>query len=264
MNAKLPDSIVDARFAKKNIRRVGEYRGKDKPTDMECLAANCGYTGKIRPNDVFRGHGCPRCAGLEKLTEEVIDKRLFAKNIKRLYPITGNNKSRNTFLCLTDGCGHSWTTSLMHVLNKSGCPKCALGKNEKLVGKILLDHTIRFEMQKHINQIISTESSNIRVDFYFPTINTIIEYNGRQHYQPIQFNNLDKERADDNFIKQQKRDQYLQLFCDRHSINLIWIDGRLFDRYSGHTNYKLITYISATILPMLMKIELATAASNLL
>ena len=266
MSRRLSLKVVDERFAKKNIKRIGEYLGKDKPTDIECVANNCGYTGTIIPNDVFNNHGCPRCAGVEKLTEEIIDRRLLAKNIKRLNPIIFDTDSKDHFLCLIDNCGHDWKTSLGHVLNKSGCPKCSLGKNEKLVGQVLKDNKINFESQKSIKDIFIFENRKIKVDFYLPQINTIIEYNGRQHYQAICFNNIEKDIAELNFIKQKERDQYLQNFCDQNDIKLIWIDGRNYDTYPGPINKKLINFVLNNIIPIVSgeRSELATVASNLL
>jgi very-short-patch-repair endonuclease len=154
--------------------------------------------------------------------------------------------------CLHEGCYYQWAAvanNLFHPTNETGCPACSLGKNEKLVGKVLADKQITYQTQKFIRDIFnhSEKVSKIRVDIYLPQINLIIEYNGKQHYQPVTFGGISQKRAIVNFDKQQARDQYLQQFCDQNGITLIWIDGR---KYKGE---KLKSYLLDNIIPKLLE-----------
>ena len=55
-------------------------------------------------------------------------------------------------------------------------------------------------------------------DFYLPDQNILIEYQGLQHYQPI-----DYFGGDDRFMVQQKHDQMKLDYAKEHGYNLIAI-----------------------------------------
>lgn len=99
-------------------------------------------------------------------------------------------------------------------LSGSGCPKCKRSKGEETISKYLHNKSIKFEEQ----YIIPYEDKKILVDFYLPTFNTFIEYNGRQHYIA-----MDYFGGEIRLEHQQNRDQYLRDYCISNNINLIEI-----------------------------------------
>lgn len=64
--------------------------------------------------------------------------------------------------------------------------------------------------------------SGICVDFYIPSINTVIEVNGIQHYQPSSFGR-DSVDTVVNYTKQLNRDDKLRTVCSFHGIKLLEI-----------------------------------------
>ena len=50
-----------------------------------------------------------------------------------------------------------------------------------------------------------------------------IEYDGEQHYTPVNFGGISDERAIDNFKKTQAHDAIKNTYCQQHKINLIRI-----------------------------------------
>lgn len=87
-----------------------------------------------------------------------------------------------------------------------------------------------------------SDKKHFRIDFYFPRLNLFVEFNGTQHFKPVRFNNMTKEKSEENFIKQQKRDQFIRDYCKTNNINLLEIDGR---KYKGN---KLIKYVESYLL----------------
>ena len=57
-----------------------------------------------------------------------------------------------------------------------------------------------------------------QVDFYLPDGNVVIEYNGEQHYMPVE-----SWEGVPGFLKQQKRDATLRKYCKKHGYRLIEI-----------------------------------------
>lgn len=114
-----------------------------------------------------------------------------------------------------------------HHLNGQGCPICNSSKGELLVRKILTKYKIPFESEitYHVNEIVKNKKE-FRIDFVINLNNHLyfIEYNGIQHYQPIEYFGGKTE-----FELQQKRDNYVRNFVARHSdkISLLELNYKL-------------------------------------
>lgn len=64
-------------------------------------------------------------------------------------------------------------------------------------------------------------------DFYLPNYNVAIEYQGEQHFKPVYYygkNKVDKEKAEQYFLKVQKHDQIKKEFCEQSDIILLTPD----------------------------------------
>ena len=214
------------------------------------MCQNCNYgensEWKTGLAHVFNGTGCPKCAKVLPLTNETVDSKLENRNIKRLGNYVGIDIPIYFQCLLCDyGSNFEWKTSPNNILNgEKGCPNCKLGKNEKLVQSILEENMIVFERQKYLKDIANIDR-RFHVDFYLPQHNTVIEYNGQQHYEMVCFGNMSKEQAQVRFRQQQDRDTFVQQFCIDNNIKLIWIDGR------KYTNSKLRKYVINEVMPIL-------------
>lgn len=227
-NIKLTNKEVDSRLIGRSIKRCSNIINATTEANWECLI--CNYKWAICPRNILNMmHGCPRCAGQIKLTNEIVDERLtkINPNIRRIDSII-DSATPIRFGCLVDVCGCIWSTSPNNILNaETGCPDCnRTGKNEKLVHTILNDYDIFHERHKTIKSITGDKKRRMFVDFYIPEISTIIEYNGKQHYGPVIYWTKNVTESKSTFEKQYERDCYLQSVCDLNGINLIWIDGR--------------------------------------
>jgi hypothetical protein len=78
----------------------------------------------------------------------------------------------------------------------------------------LENHGILFVRQYSITY----NGNNYRSDFFVPSKNIIIEYNGKQHYQPVGVFGGAKE-----FHRQQKRDRNVRDYCKENNIKLLEI-----------------------------------------
>ena len=65
---------------------------------------------------------------------------------------------------------------------------------------------IRYETQKMFEGL--KLEGNLKCDFYIPDYNVVIEYNGRQHYEPVKAFGGEKE-----FKKTVKRDKIKKKYC---------------------------------------------------
>ena len=69
----------------------------------------------------------------------------------------------------------------------------------------------------------------MRFDFYLLNKNKIIEYDGIQHFKPITFGGISKERANENFETQKLKDKSKDEYCKNNNIELIRIPYWDFD-----------------------------------
>ena len=102
----------------------------------------------------------------------------------------------------------------LSVFNK-GIPS----KGEVAISSFLDKNGIKYYREwKLPNEYLFNRRKYVLADFYLPEYNTIIEYNGQQHYFHVDW------FGDNNvFEMQQERDYGLRLFCKEHGIRLIEI-----------------------------------------
>lgn len=105
----------------RTVRLVGEYTKSSIKTKFSCLI--CNNVWETAPtNFCNKGRGCPKCAGTEKLSKDIVNSRIAHKNIILIDEYI-NSITKHDFKCLI--CYTTWKTTPNHVLHKSGCPECS-------------------------------------------------------------------------------------------------------------------------------------------
>lgn len=91
---------------------------------IACRCNNCKNIWTTTPNDLKNGHGCPKCAGVAKLSheEQIAAIAKINPNVEVLGEITGN---KTKVSCLCKICGSEWCVTPNDIKNGRGCPKCA-------------------------------------------------------------------------------------------------------------------------------------------
>lgn len=193
-------------------------------TEILCKCNTCNHEWKVQPNNILCAQtGCPNCKRNKiSLNKDEVNKRL--KEINPTVELIGeyiNNYTHTEFKCAI--CGNIWKTKPSHVLyNLTGCPKCCQSKGEKQISLFLDGGKIEYIPQYRLDSSQFTQS-RINIDFYLPNYNTIIEYNGKQHYEIVDFGDKDWERATLKFERQSLRDKELREYCKNNNIKLIEI-----------------------------------------
>src|SRR5699024_7144013 len=97
------------------------------------------------------------------------------------------------------------------------CPYCKQSKGERLVRGILDKHKIQYEIEK-VYDNLKVRKQSLPYDFYIPSYNLLIEYDGVQHFKPVQyFGGLKKLKS------QKRRDNLKNLYAKENGINLLRI-----------------------------------------
>lgn len=138
------------------------------------------------PTSHLKGHNCPKCTGNAGLT-----LAQFIKKAKSIHGETFDYKKVNyinAHIKITIGCqkhGDFKQTPSDHIYsNGKGCPKCKETTGERKIRVFLENHKIEYEYQKKFKDC--RDKNKLPFDFYLQKYNLLIEYDGIQHYEPVE------------------------------------------------------------------------------
>lgn len=125
-------------------------------------------------------YGCARCHFDSKLltNEDFIKKSKKHHEETYDYSKTIYNGHRNKVIIICKEHGEFEQLAGEHIRG-AGCPICSSSKGEKKINKLLTSLGIDYKSEYKI------KDSNYKYDFYIPSGNILIEYDGEQHFKPI-------------------------------------------------------------------------------
>jgi hypothetical protein len=167
------------------------------------------------PSSHIKGHGCSKCSALERGKESRLSKREVLQMFKEKHGdlfdyskvIYKGRKRKVEITCLKHG--SFWQTPSNH-LNGNGCPKCLSSRGEIIISSFLKSMHVNYVRQKKFSACKNINP--LRFDFYLPEYRLLIEYQGRQHYEAIDFFGGEK-----GLIDRQKRDQIKRDFVSKRT-----------------------------------------------
>lgn len=191
-----------------------------------------------------RGQGCPNCAMGRRLEsnksravtagEQFISKANMVHNGIYDYSCTAyvGVHDKIEIMCLDHG---SFLQSPAAHLRGQGCPHCANdrrarfaeSRGEAAIQSWLEARGISFEKQKTFDGCV--DRSALRFDFYIPAVNTVIEFDGEQHYAFVKKFHVTQE----GFDRCKRRDTIKNEYVVSHKINMLRIkysDEKLIDK----------------------------------
>lgn len=119
--------------------------------------------------------------------------------------------------CICTKCGEEFYLRPDHIVRGIGCGRCTKSLGERLVEEFLTANGIKYTSQFIFTDCKMTKKA-MPFDFYLHDYNIAIEFDGIQHYQP-----LDQFGGEEEFAKLRKRDAYKTEYCAKRGIGLIRI-----------------------------------------
>lgn len=169
---------------------------------------------------LLRGCGCRECMREKIANKNGRSSEEFVKLVRKTSPhieVLGEYKNARTKIkvrCKTHDEIYYVTPDLL--LHGTGnCPKCTMTSGEYKVANYLDSKGYEYIAQ-HSFKGADRKIRNKRFDFYIPDMNTCIEYDGIQHFEPV--GNFGGEET---FEYTKKNDALKNKFCDVHGIKLI-------------------------------------------
>ena len=157
---------------------------------VKCLLCNKSWTSN--KHHLLNGKGCPNCRNKRisdnnRMPESDFIERIHYYN-PHIIPLTEYQASSKpiTLKCLD--CGYIWTIKrTCGLLQGHGCPKCHLHKQEKRISSFLKENNIVYKEQVKFDDLVGINGGQLSYDFYIPSKNLLVEYQGKQHYEPIDY-----------------------------------------------------------------------------
>lgn len=229
---KHEDYVEQLAVANPTVEVIEEYINMQTEILHHCLTHNEYW--KIRPSNALMGKGCPTChkeriGQSNAMTHEEYVERL--KNVNSDIIVVEpyiNNLTPILHQCLIDG--FQWRATPAHILGGTGCPQCKETNGERIIRQWLERNNISYEFQKTFADC--KDKNLLPFDFYLPDYNAVIEFNGKQHYEPI-----DYFGGQEKFELQIKHDKIKFDYCNENNIRLLCI------KYNEDINEKLTNFL---------------------
>lgn len=216
-------SIKDAKIlAEKNNGKClsTEYVNNKQKLKWQC---ECGNIFEMNFNSISNGQWCPKCARKKvkkaiSLSIEDAQKIAAKRNGKCLSKEYTNNKTKLEWECDQ---GHRWKAKLHDIKDgNTWCPFCIKpSKKQQIINRTLKQlfgkNNIEYNYRK-INWLRNTNGSKLELDIYVPFKKLAIEYDGRQHFEPVDWAGKGKSWAKNELKCIIKRDRRKDTLIQKH------------------------------------------------
>lgn len=214
-----------------DVSRI-KYDGWDKTIEIGCPKHGFFLT---TPYGFLRSrYGCQKCAAEAislrntKTTEEFVVeyrtkfphrnislekfeyKGAFVHSVATCHEKYSNGEEHGDFLITPN-----------NLLSGHGCPMCKQSLLEEETLKLLRNLNVKFVY--HCNKNDLAWLGRQEFDFYLPEYNTVIECQGRQHYEPVDFAGRGDKWAEEEYQRNIERDRRKVRLCEENSIRLFYI-----------------------------------------
>lgn len=199
---------------------ISKWNGRESKIDFICPKHGV-VQAQLRNLLKKRSFGCPKCYhDSTRLTmEEFLEraKEMHGDDFDYSEVEYVNATTEITLTCKKNG--HRFKTRPDDFLYRNqGCPVChreKKSKGERELRWMLVQYGVEFEEQKTFPGCKYKQA--LQFDFYIPSENTCIEYQGPQHYSPI------NEADEEEFRIRQIRDAIKRDYCAKHGVKLLEI-----------------------------------------
>lgn len=195
---------------------------------------------EMRIESVINGRGCPLC-GRESVGDKLrIDPKLVKQEIESYNDnILLNTEEYKEAHCPNlkikcGKCGNVFVTSLQSYRKTDKvCHECGVSsRGEKYIKEYLDEHNVSYIEQKRFDDCRNIKP--LPFDFYLNDLNIAIEFQGKQHYMPVDYFGGEKEFNNRLYLDSIKKE-----YCIKNNIPLIEIKYNQIEEINDILNKKL-------------------------
>ena len=194
-----------------------EYKNNKTKLKMQCPK---GHIFEMRFNEFKVGQRCPKCKAIDlgdrlRYSYEYVKEYIDNEGYELLS--TEYKNSKEDKLKIKCPKGHIFEMRFGNFNQGQRCSVCKSSKGEIKIQEFLQSNNIEF-----ISEYTFEDCKYKRVlpfDFYIPKLNICIEYDGKQHFERINFFDNTLEKFNERLHKDQIKTEY----CKENNIKLIRI-----------------------------------------
>lgn len=221
------NSLVGQRFGSLTVKsRAEDYitpkTGK-RYTQWLCVC-DCSKETVVLSNNLRAGNikscGCQSPHKLQDLSGQVFGKLTVLHMVEPYINPNGRRLIRYECQC---ECGNR-IFALANTLRSGDVLSCGcsvMSKGEIIVAEWLDTHSISYETHKSFEDCVSDKGYRLNFDFYIPDEHILIECNGVQHYESIDFFG-----GDVRFVEQQRNDSLKAKYAKDNNFRYLVLDCR--------------------------------------
>ena len=215
-------------FIKKSNRKHNSYYDYslvDYVGSLTSVKIICPKHGEFnqQPNMHVFGIGCKKCGGDRIAKSKFSSKDKFIEKSKKIYgdlydySLVDYKHSKTKVKILCSNHGEFEKQPCQHINLKQGCPRCKSSKGEIIIENFLKSNNIKYIAEKRFPNCKNKRS--LPFDFYLPDYNSVIEFQGGQHYFPVKWFGGEKGFENIKF-----RDKIKKEFCYNNNISYIEVN----------------------------------------
>jgi hypothetical protein len=218
-------------FSQEEFIRKSKLKHNDKydyskvvyETNVDMVTITCLTHGDFvqRAASHLKGYGCRKCHvdSVRKTTEEFVRKAKGIHGAKYDYSKVVYEACNQKVEIVCPAHGSFWQEPQRHISASAGCRGCRNSKGEIAVKQVLDKFNINYISEFRLFPF------RHRSDFYLPELNIHIEFNGLQHYKPVDMFGGEKAylkvKENDAFKRQliKSRNEFLIVLTYLHLTN---------------------------------------------
>ena len=185
----------------------------------------CGTIKSISKGNLLRGQKSCGCSKVEDAANshriDMIGKQYGTLTVISLNEKETKRVGKTCYNCKCSKCGEIRIVRATNLRtgNTQGCLCERMSHGERQIANILKSLSINFITQKtFVDMKNEINNSSLKMDFYLPDYKCCIEYNGIQHYEPIDYFGGKEE-----FKNRLQLDSLKREYCKQNNIKLIEI-----------------------------------------
>lgn len=201
-----------------NIEVLEKYINNVTPILHRCKIHNVEWYAMHL--NILRGHGCRQCGNEILSNDRSKSKEQYIEDLNKINTnIVVIGDYINAHVPISHKClihDFEWEAKPNNILSGKGCPICKESIGEKQIRQCLNNNNIIYKPQYKFEDCYDIKA--LPFDFYLPDYNVCIEYDGEQHYKPIDYFGGQK-----SFERTVKHDKMKDDYCVNNNIKLFRI-----------------------------------------
>ena len=205
-----------------------EFKGARSRVLVKCEK---GHEWNTLLSSIRTGYNCPKCSPNHRWDYNEVKNYIESYGYELL---DTTYKNCDELLNLKCPHGHIHTNTFAHFVHDGiRCSVCNMSKGENNVQEFLDKNNIDYIRQKRFSEC--KFKIQLPFDFYIPSMNVCIEFDGEQHYRPVDYSGKKTPlELQEDFELRMIKDHIKNTYCKQNNILLIRIpywDKNNIDKY---------------------------------